>query len=1776
MKIVTAKNFKPRKRKNLSIFSDDDLSEKSVSKTSVTKETKEEVVASPPLDIKDVSPPLVTRSDEYSLLPPPDPDDEDESSDIYSLLSSYDELDDGEGLPDPVAMIDRAISADLDPSIFTERAFEIAPNIIEWCRNPEFLGYTGELFPKQLQVLAHFFSDVCYFCSDTDYIHDVPVDASIGDVLDRFTLLQYGVCPKCKRNRLELLTDWQRDPRFWDHNEYDNNVNVRPVPPNEFVGVWGQRSGKSYSVATFAAPYIFHRYLSLPSPTRYFNQPNNVVFEAAFVAPTLHQITKYMWTPFREVYDSSPWFREFRRYLNSEGKRTGVQLYHSGSTFLAFPSKRLAIHILAASSSGLRGGTRLFCLDGDTLVNTTRGLLPIKEDLSDTDIWIRNKAQRITTQCMTGTKLVQETVLKDGYSVVTTLDHRIKTLSPDLLEVWKEAKDLALGDYVAVSVGAEFPKELRLHYTPTKRVHRQLAAHQLMAKLKTFTSAQLFEETGLKGIYALTHSLIKRGMLKKRYITGQGRNAGCTYHITTKFDINKLEEEYRNHTLRNRDTCTFPSKMTPAIGYLLGYYVSEGSYAKGATEFSFTNTDETVIKHFVSCFEEVFGFTPRTSSCVPKKGSKTCFHIVVSYKVVKKFLRYLGMAPSVAVTKTVPWSILQAPRDVVLAFLSAFIEGDGYIDGKYIFMSSVSQKLIQQLQLLLLNVGVTSTVQVQKRPKKHHRDLLTLRLRRYDSIKLMRQLSCPTKGRVFDYEINKRFHTVYRLPFVPSFIDNSLHGGSIAKHIYTTSVLNHDSYDSYALKRLQKQDAELYKKATKLVDTSIVWLPVVEKNQLEERPVFDISIDSDAHEFSANGIVVHNCAQDELGWFNCLTGDTLVSTTDGLIPIEEDLRGREAWLNGKTYEILRHVSTGHAEIQETSLERGYTLKSTVDHRVCVLTPDLDIRWKEAGALELGDHVAVGIGGEFPQKLELSYLPERKVLRELEAQRLMADLKTFYKDEVAAPFELKGLHVLLGKLVRQGKLVRSRDGRHCVYSTTDKFDIDKIEANYKDPYPDRINCNFPEEMTPELGYLLGYYVSEGSYAKGSVKFAFTNTDTRLVDHFIECFTLVFGITPKLITVVPNKEKYPTHRTAYHVYTAYAVIKKFLRYVGMKPSIAHTKGVPWSILRAPKESVLAFLSAYIDGDGSISNKNVSMSTTSKKLATQLQLLCLRLGLVSSIIKSHKQKNHHNDAYTVHLPRYDSIRLVAQLSCRTKGYDFDSIHRTRREDSYKLPFVPSFEDTSRTYTSSSAPKYVYVLNALNQNSDESYALKCLQQEDPELYSKVERLVASGVLWLPVVKKENVGVQPVFDIAIDSPSHAFIANGMVVHNCDDSGRKRAGTKDGTEVFNALSNSLTTIRTQADYRRETLGDYNSLDAYMFNISSPSSISDPIMQRAAIATRAPRMFYTHFKTWEVNPKEKEYVIREQKAGDMESFLRDFCAIPPRALSPFLPEHRLVQDLIHAEGEEVLFKYGIERQEDDDGFRWVRPVLGEVAYDPFNARVLAIDNGENNNSFALCVARYLPDIDGVLFEEFVEVAPTHGSTVDLAWCYDKFIVPLVTAFNFLHVGFDRWNSAYAVHDLRTNPSLKVDAQRYSLKWKDFVQFRDELRGMKVWLPTPELAPDDLLQMRDFSRRAESPRAHFQLQLTTVNQFGKRLYKPDNGNDDLFRVGALAHSFIQRYKKEYQKQSAFVNKRKNGSSGSVGIFRGASRRGGGSTMGGGLMGGQRSTSERSVGNYRSGRR
>jgi len=362
---------------------------------------------------------------------------------------------------------------------------------------------------------------------------------------------------------------------------------------------------------------------------------------------------------------------------------------------------------------------------------------------------------------------------------------------------------------------------------------------------------------------------------------------------------------------------------------------------------------------------------------------------------------------------------------------------------------------------------------------------------------------------------------------------------------------------------------------------------------------------------------------------------------------------------------------------------------------------------------------------------------------------------------------------------------------------------------------------------------------------------------------------------------------------------------------------------------------------------------------------------------------------------------------------------------------------------------------------------------------------------------------------------------------NYDDQGRKRR-VRDGSAIFRSLTNNLRTLRAAADIRRKN-GDYNAIDAIMANISSPSSIGDPIMQRAEVAAKNPRIYYTHFATWEVNPKQTEEAIRDEFAGEPEEdILRDFYAIPPKASNPFFKDQTLLEDLVYEMTEpEPAFTYVIKENESDLGLQTLQPEVKIPKKNNLYAYALAVDNGEKKNSFALTFARYLPELDGAYIEELMEVAPRNGMSVDLAWAYDNVIVPIVNSFNVLYVAYDRWQSAHAFYDLRTKHN--VISERYSLTFNDFKNFRHDLGGNKIRFNTQDSDIDSILKTRDLAMRSMYPRSHCLAQILTVNVFNRKLFKPDIGNDDLFRTTVLAHRFIKSYKKEFEKKSRFKYRR-----------------------------------------------
>ena len=128
--------------------------------------------------------------------------------------------------------------------------------------------------------------------------------------------------------------------------------------------------------------------------------------------------------------------------------------------------------------------------------------------------------------------------------------------------------------------------------------------------------------------------------------------------------------------------------------------------------------------HTTSLFQRLFG-EPRIQ--MDERTENTGRLEFCSVRA-RRFLDALGLKLGCARDeKMVPWSILRSPKSVVCAFLRGLFETDGCAEsgGARITFSTASFRLAHEVQVLLLNLGITSSVRKKwvKTTKRHYAEL---------------------------------------------------------------------------------------------------------------------------------------------------------------------------------------------------------------------------------------------------------------------------------------------------------------------------------------------------------------------------------------------------------------------------------------------------------------------------------------------------------------------------------------------------------------------------------------------------------------------------------------------------------------------------------------------------------------------------------------------------------------------------------------------------------------------------------------------------------------------------------------------------------------------------------------------------------------------------------------------------------------------------------------------------------------------------------------------
>jgi stage V sporulation protein R len=292
------------------------------------------------------------------------------------------------------------------------------------------------------------------------------------------------------------------------------------------------------------------------------------------------------------------------------------------------------------------------CVDPETPVFTDAGLLPMREVVAGAAGRVSDgeDAREVYDRNVIPDQETVRITTRRGCTLAGSRTHRILLADGS---TWKRLDELTRGDRVAIAGGARlWPSDpVPLSWTPPHRVSLEEVA-----------------EYESEANQALPTAVAKRAPAR------------------------------------------IPEQVDPELGALLGYLVGDGHISRVKRHFGLTTGDEAQAKRFAKLVARVFRVPVR------RKRDGGRWRVLVHSETVSDFLvQAMGLTsgPSAA-EKKVPDAILRSPEPVVRAFLRAYFDCDAYAGERGVILSTISARLAEQVQLLLLNFGILSRRRQQR------------------------------------------------------------------------------------------------------------------------------------------------------------------------------------------------------------------------------------------------------------------------------------------------------------------------------------------------------------------------------------------------------------------------------------------------------------------------------------------------------------------------------------------------------------------------------------------------------------------------------------------------------------------------------------------------------------------------------------------------------------------------------------------------------------------------------------------------------------------------------------------------------------------------------------------------------------------------------------------------------------------------------------------------------------------------------------------------------
>ncbi|HUG91418.1 MAG TPA: SpoVR family protein [Planctomycetaceae bacterium] len=316
------------------------------------------------------------------------------------------------------------------------------------------------------------------------------------------------------------------------------------------------------------------------------------------------------------------------------------------------------------------------CVAGDTPVYTEQGLIPMADLVAGAAETICDGEQprRVYDRNIIRQHETVRVTTRRGLSLCGSTNHRV-LLADD--ETWRRLDELRPGDRLSVSGGHDLwaTEPVELTWSPKHGVSLEEVA----------------DEAGVSVWTVLRHRAGRR--IRAAEAVGA---ALATYDAPENLALPR--------SMTKRAAVRVPTQLDESLAALVGYLVGDGHISRVKRHLGLTTGDPEQAERFADLVEELFGLEAR----VRQDGGR--IRVLAHSETISDFLvEALGLTVGrSAAEKRMPDAVLRSPEPTVRAFLRAYFDCDGHAGRQGVILSTRSDVLAAQVQLVLLNYGILS------------------------------------------------------------------------------------------------------------------------------------------------------------------------------------------------------------------------------------------------------------------------------------------------------------------------------------------------------------------------------------------------------------------------------------------------------------------------------------------------------------------------------------------------------------------------------------------------------------------------------------------------------------------------------------------------------------------------------------------------------------------------------------------------------------------------------------------------------------------------------------------------------------------------------------------------------------------------------------------------------------------------------------------------------------------------------------------------------------